>query len=64
MRTDDPIRDFERYDRRQAEEEKKLPKCDWCGGRIRDEKCYLIDGDVVCEKCIADCHRDTDMFTW
>lgn len=33
----------------------KLPCCAWCGERIQDSFCYEIDGDKVCEECIADC---------
>lgn len=41
--TDDPIRDFERYDREQARQLEQLPKCE-CGRTI-------FDYDTICEEC-------------
>lgn len=49
MFSDDPLLDFDRYDRQQAEELAKLPICDCCGEPIQDEYCYEINGDLICE---------------
>lgn len=49
MFSDDPLLDFDRYDRQQAEELAKLPICDCCGEPIQDEYCYEINGNLICE---------------
>ena len=50
--TDDPVRDFDAYDRECQESLEKLPKCDHCGKYITDEFFYDIDGEYVCEECL------------
>lgn len=50
--TDDPLSDFDRYDRQQEEWLKSLPVCDCCGEPIQDEYCYEINGDLICEDCL------------
>lgn len=52
-RTDDPIADFNRYDREQAMERRKLPRCCECGARIYDEEAFIMDGETFCRDCIA-----------
>jgi formylmethanofuran dehydrogenase subunit E len=49
--TDDPIADFDRYDREQAQYEARLPRCANCGEPIH-EKYYYIEGDIICEECL------------
>ncbi len=51
-RTDDPIRDFERYDREQTERIKKLPRCSECDNPIQDEYGYYINDEWICPECI------------
>jgi formylmethanofuran dehydrogenase subunit E len=53
--SDDPVKDFERYDQEQAQRLAKLPECDYCGQPIQDEHYYLINGDNVCPECL-DCN--------
>lgn len=55
--SDDPLRDFDRYDREMAKEYQRLPFCDECGERIEDDFLYDIDGTLICEKCIEDKYR-------
>lgn len=50
--TDDPLADFDRYDRQQEEWLNSLPVCDCCGEPIQDEYCYEINGDLICEDCL------------
>lgn len=50
--TDDPLSDFDRYDRQQEELLNSLPVCDCCGEPIQDEYCYEINGDLICEDCL------------
>lgn len=52
MFSDDPLLDFDRYDRQQAEELAKLPICDCCGEPIQDDSCYEINGEYFCEDCL------------
>ena len=58
--TDDPIADFDRYDREQQALEDKLPHCDICGEAI-DDHVYEIDGVIYCMSCIeAKYKRDVE----
>ena len=51
-RTDDPVRDAERYIAEQEEALKKLPKCSCCKHHIQDDYLYDIDGVLICEECL------------
>lgn len=57
--TDDPVRDFDRYDMEQARREARLPVCEnrKCGKRINDDFYWEIDGEILCEKCMNLRHR-------
>lgn len=50
--TDDPLSDFDRYDRQQEEWLNSLPVCDCCGEPIQDDFCYEINGDLICKDCL------------
>lgn len=50
--SDDPVLDFERYDREQAKRLAELPVCDICDKPIQDEHYYLINSDNVCPACL------------
>ena len=54
--TDDPIADFDRYDREQQAWEDKLPHCDICGEAI-DDFLWEIDGVIMCEYCATKKYR-------
>ena len=56
-RTDDPLADFARYDRRQQSRLNRLPKCDYCGEPIEDDYLYEINDVVICEECLCEHHR-------
>lgn len=59
FRTDNPIRDFERYDAYQAEELKKRPVCEYCGEPITDDHYYEIFEEKVCSDCLKEyCDRN------
>lgn len=49
--TDDPVADFERYDREQARKEARMPHCDICGNAIYEEY-YEIKETIICEECL------------
>ena len=50
--TDDPVADFERHDREQAERLNLLPICDICNDPIQEEHFYEINDEFVCEHCL------------
>ena len=50
--TDDPARDFDRWDAEQEQLREKLPVCDDCGKRINDDFYWEFDGEVLCENCV------------
>lgn len=50
--TDDPLRDFDRWDAEQQDRLKDLPVCDDCGETITSESAFYIDGSWICEDCI------------
>lgn len=52
MFSDDPLLDFDRYDRQQTEELKKRPVCSYCGDPIQDDFCYEINGEYYCKDCL------------
>lgn len=52
FRHGDPLDDFDRLDRMQAEYEARLPKCDKCKIRIIEEDYYEIDEEILCESCM------------
>lgn len=38
----------------------KLPECVYCGEKIRTEKCYEINDELVCLECMKDFERWTE----
>ena len=61
--SDDPVRDFEQYDREQAKQLERLPFCEVCGKPIQDEHLFLINDEFVCEEClIRDFRKNTEDF--
>lgn len=58
IRTDNPIRDFERYDAEQQRKLDRLPKCDRCKDPIQGEDCYDFDGVIICSDCLDDYIED------
>lgn len=55
--TDDPLSDFDRYDRQQEEWLNSLPVCDCCGEPIQDDFCYEINGELICTDCLETNHK-------
>lgn len=54
MFTDNPIRDFEKYDQGKEERLENLPVCDQCGEHIQDDYMYVIGDYTLCEECLKD----------
>lgn len=52
--TDDPVRDFARYDAAQRAELAKLPRCANCGEPIQTEYMFDLPDGLWCENCIND----------
>jgi hypothetical protein len=52
--SDDPVADFNRYDRDQQRQLERLPVCEGhkCGQRIQDDIYFDIDGEILCEECM------------
>ena len=55
--TDDPERDFTRWDAEQAEFEAKCPECEICGQTITDETVIEVDGYYYHKKCFLKEHE-------
>lgn len=53
FRCGDPLDDFDRLDRLQAQREAMLPVCDKCGKPI-DEMYFVIGEETLCEDCVID----------
>jgi len=51
--TNDPERDFARWDAEQAKKEAELPVCDFCG-QYCQHAYYEILGNIICYDCIDD----------
>lgn len=59
--TDDPIADFNAYDREQQEKLDKLPCCSMCKNPIQDDSAYYINDEWVCSDCISNFLRSVDV---
>lgn len=52
IRTDDPVRDWDRYCEAQEAEMEKLPRCCKCGVRLIEEYVYYIEDEYYCDDCV------------
>ena len=50
--SDDPLRDYDRYEAEQEKRLSKLPHCADCDEPIQDETAYYINGEWICEDCM------------
>ena len=57
FRSGDPLDDFHRWGREQEEALEKLPVCEKCRRRIRDDDYYAIEGETLCEGCMKAKYR-------
>lgn len=67
FRHGDPLDDFNRLDREQAEYEANLPRCEGkkCGKRIDADFYFEIDNEILCEDCMKRRYRrSTDDFVY
>lgn len=50
--TDDPLRDFERYDAEQEERARNFPVCSICKDVVYDDYIADLYGNIICESCL------------
>ena len=51
---------YDLWEQHQAEQdiaEENLPECSECGEKIRDDFCYEIEGEPICDDCMSSNHR-------
>lgn len=52
--TDDPIADFNAWDKEQQDWLDSLPQCDYCKEPIQDNTYFEIEGVKICSDCLYD----------
>ena len=55
--TDDPIADFDQWDREQNEWLEKRPICADCDEPIQDDHYFDINGEAICPDCMEGNYR-------
>lgn len=55
--TDDPLFDFDCFDREQQKRLDRLPVCADCGEAVQDDHYYLINDAVICPDCMESGYR-------
>ena len=55
--TDNPHRDFYRYDAEMEDRLKNLPVCAYCNEPIQQESAVCVDDDWICDRCLEDLRR-------
>ena len=55
--SDDPVRDFDNYDRYQQRLLERLPKCADCDEHIADDHFFRFDGKYYCPDCLNYHHK-------
>lgn len=60
MWSDDPERDFLRYDREQERKLARRPICDLCQEHIQEDHYFYVEGQTVCPDCL-DIHYSVDI---
>ena len=55
--TDDPHKDFDRWDNEQTTALERLPVCSYCDNHIQDDFLYEINDAVICQECLNDNFR-------
>ena len=51
--SDDPGRDFDRWDMEQERRRVRLPVCERCGDHIQSETLWNINGMLYCPECAS-----------
>lgn len=55
--SDDPVKDFEDYDRQQAKKLSELPVCMDCDEPITGSRYYEFNGEYICQECLKTYHQ-------
>lgn len=55
--TDDPVRDYDRYDAAMQIKLSRTPKCEDCANHIQDDEYFDVDGTILCGDCMNDRYR-------
>ena len=50
--TDNPIDDFNRWDREQERRRGQLPRCDVCGEHIQQDDAVFLGNEWYCDDCL------------
>ena len=51
---------YSQWERHEAEKEDwlaRLPVCSECHEPIQDERCYIFDGELICQSCLETYHE-------
>ena len=59
--TDDPVADFEKYDRDCEQWRSSLPECACCGEHIQQESAVKLDDEWFCDDCLNSARRFIDV---
>ena len=59
MWSDDPLKDFERWDAAREEELESLPHCVCCGEPIQQDTAVFLDNEWYCDECLKSFRRYT-----
>lgn len=59
--TDNPIADYDRYDRERTKWLERKPKCEECGHHIQQETAVRIGDKWYCDECLDNLREDTDL---
>lgn len=51
--SDDPLADFDAWDKHQNKQLERLPVCMDCEQHIQDETAYYINGEWICQSCMS-----------
>lgn len=59
-RTDDPLRDWDRYYDEQEGKAERLPKCAACGEPIFQDRAVRIGDDWYCDECLDEMREEIE----
>ena len=60
--TDNPVADYESWDREQNMRLEQLPVCVDCDHPIQDEYAYYINGEWICADCMENYRREVEVY--
>lgn len=60
MRTDDPLKDFDRWEAKRSAWLGKRPLCEECGEHIQQEDAVYLHGKWYCDDCLSDLRKEVN----